>query len=95
MDLLFEILFEILVTFLFEGCFEIISNKDINIVFRKILLAIVTIFYLFLICGFIALSINVRDIVIKIIFIGVIILISTFLIRLWRKIYKGKIIFNK
>ena len=90
-----DLLFEILVTFLFEGCFEIISNKDINIEFRKIILAIVTIFYLFIISGFIYLSINVSNMVGKIIFIGVIILISTALIRLWIKIYRDKVILNK
>jgi hypothetical protein len=86
MDLLFEILFEILL----EGCFEIISNKNINIVFRKILLSIITIFYLSLILGFIYLSISVSNIFVKIIFIGVIILISNILIRLWIRIYRNK-----
>lgn len=86
MDLLLEILF----TFLFEGCFEIIVDKNINIVFRKILLSIITVFYLGLILGFIYLSISISIILIKIIFIGVTILISTTLIRLWIRIYKDK-----
>ena len=88
MDLLLEILF----TFLFDGCFEIISNKDVNIVLRKILLVIITIFYLCLILGFIYLSVNANEIVAKIFFIGVIILITTILIRLWVKIYRDKVI---
>lgn len=88
MDLLLEILF----IFLFDGCFEIISNKDVNIVLRKILLVVITIFYLCLILGFIYLSVNANEIVAKIFLIGVIILTTTILIRLWVKIYRDKVI---
>lgn len=88
MDLLFQVLF----TFLFEGCFEIINDKDINIFIRKIILAIMTLFYISLILIFIHLIIKSSVILVKIFLVGIIIFIVTLFIRLWVKIYRNKVI---
>lgn len=87
-----EIIFEVLFTLLLEGCFDIVSNKKINIIIRIVILGMVSLFYFGLIIFFAMFLIKAELIVVKIIFTLVIILILALLIKLWLKIYKSKAI---
>ena len=86
MDIVFEFLFMLLL----DGCFEIISNKNINIIIRKIILAIVTLFYGGLIAAFTIITIKVQVIAIKILLALVTISLLALVFKLWFKVYKNK-----
>ena len=87
-----EIIFEFLYALLIEGYFEVISSQKINIVIRKIILGIITIFYVGLSILFIILLIKVDSIVVKMILSLAITLILLVLIKLWLKLYKNKVL---
>ena len=87
-----EVIFEFLYMLFIDGCFDIISNQKINILFRKIVLGIVTIGYLGLILAFAMLMIKIQSITIKMLLALVILLILAMLIKLWLKLYKNKAI---
>mgnify|MGYP003300306787 CR=1 FL=1 len=70
-----EFIFEIIGTLFFEGCFYIISNDKIKMVYRKLVLLVITIFYLLLIYGFGCIVINVELLLIRFIFICIILTI--------------------
>ncbi|GAA0084284.1 hypothetical protein UT300007_07230 [Clostridium sp. CTA-7] len=86
-----EIIFEFLFTILIEGCFEVISSQKVNIVIRKIILGIITLFYVCLSILFIILLVKVNSIVAKMILGLAITLILSILIKLWVKLYKNKV----
>lgn len=87
-----EIIFEFLYMLFIDGSFEIISNQKINIVFRSIVLGIITNIYLGFIFAFTMLIIKIQSIIIKLLFALVILLILSMLIKLWLKLYKNKAI---
>ncbi|MDY6228458.1 MAG: hypothetical protein SPH93_12500 [Clostridium sp.] len=85
-----EVLLEFIFIIIFEGCFEVISNKKINPIIRRIVLLIVSLFYIFLVIGIGGLVVKVPLIIAKIIFIAVDIMIIFFIIKLWLKVYTVK-----
>lgn len=85
-----EIFLEFLFDLFLDGCFDIISNKEINVLIRKIALVFFTLIYLGLIIGFLILIFKIKNIGIKILFILVTILIIMVLLKLWLKVYKSK-----
>ena len=85
-----ELLFEFIFTIIFEGCFEVISNEKIKPSIRKVILLIISLFYLFLVIGIVLLSVKTPLVIGKIIFIAVGIMIVFFLIKLWLKVFTEK-----
>lgn len=85
-----EIVFEFLYMLLLDGCFEIISSKEINIVIRKIVLSIVTAFYALLIISFTILTVKVENVAVKILLVLVTISMLALLIKLWIKVIRTK-----
>ena len=85
-----EIVFEFLYMLLLDGCFEIISSKEINIVIRKIVLSIVTAFYALLITSFTILTVKVENVAVKILLVLVTISMLALLIKLWIKVLRTK-----
>ena len=74
MDAIFSVLFILTL----EGLMLLTASKKINIILRKILLGLITVFYLLLISGFIILIFKSDNLIIKILFIFIINVFKTF-----------------
>ncbi len=85
-----ELLLEFIFTIIFEGCFEVISNKKIKPSIRKVILLIISLFYLFLVIGIVLLAVKTPLVIGKIICIAVDIMIVFFIIKLWLKVLTEK-----
>lgn len=85
-----EIVFEFLFMLLLDGCFEMISSKKINVVIRKIVLSIVTLFYAALIAAFTIIIIKVQVIAVKILLTLVTISLLALVFKLWIKVFRAK-----
>jgi hypothetical protein len=85
-----EIVFEIICSFLFEGCIEIIKSKKINIIVRTALLIIITIFYAGLGICFVIGAIRITNIVGRILLVLLAILFFWLLIKLWCEVHENK-----
>ena len=85
-----EFILECIGELLIEGFFELISNKKIKLIYRKLMLVTITLFYLFIICGLGIVAIKADELLAKIVLISATALLLFFLIKLWINIYKEK-----
>ncbi|AYE33797.1 hypothetical protein [Clostridium septicum] len=86
-----DIILEELFTLVLDGCFEIITNKKINSIIRKIVFWFITSFYMGIVIIFTMLAIKSNSIVVKIIYMVISMLFLLFFSRLGIKLYKNKI----
>ena len=85
MDAIFSVLFILTL----EGLMLLTASKKINIIIRKILLGLITVFYLLLISGFIILIFKADKLIIKGLFIFITVGILYVLYDLWKKFFKS------
>ena len=85
MDAIFSVLFILTL----EGLMLLTARKKVNIIIRKILLGLITVFYLLLISGFIILIFKADNLIIKGLFIFIIVGTLYVLYDLWKKFFKS------
>lgn len=85
MDVIFSVIFMLLL----EGLMILTYSKKVNIIIRKIILGIITVFYLLLISGFIYIIFKVDKLIFKGLLISITAVILYVLYDLWKKFFKS------
>lgn len=83
-----DILLGIICAVLIEVSIEIIRCEKVNLIYRKLLLAIITVFYLLLTYALVCLAIKVSALAPSSAFIAIAIMFVLYLIKLWKQVYK-------
>ena len=87
MDMLLGIICAVLI----DIAFALIRDENVKLIYRKLLLAIITVFYLILTYVLICLAIKVSELVATLAFSSIVLILLLYVIKLWKQVYKKPI----
>lgn len=84
MDMLLGIICAVLI----DIAFALIRDENVKPIYRKLLLAIITVFYLLLTYVLICLAIKVSELAATLAFSFIVLILLLYVIKLWMQVYK-------